>query len=84
MREADYRVRALEVHSLYAWDFAWMKKVLEYIDRLGYNTLIVHRNDIVESLEYPGAIFGYDNLYSQLGTAITNLIKAMFKGGDQA
>ena len=61
MREADYRVRALEVHSLYAWDFAWMKKVLEYIDRLGYNTLIVHRNDIVESLEYPGAIFGYDN-----------------------
>lgn len=61
MREADYRVRALEVHSLYAWDFAWMKKVLSYIEKLGYNTLIVHRNDIVESLEYPGEIFGYNN-----------------------
>ena len=39
---------------------------------------------IVGVLVTYGAIFGYDNLYSQLGTAITNLIKAMFKGGDQA
>lgn len=30
-----------------------------------------------------GAIFGYDNLYSQLGTAMANLINAIFKKGEQ-
>jgi len=30
-----------------------------------------------------GAMFGYDNLYKQLATAITNLIAAIFKKGSK-
>lgn len=54
-------MRALELHSLYAWDFSHVMKVMDYIKALNFNTLIIHRNDIVESLEYPGSIFGYDD-----------------------
>ena len=60
MKESDFKIRALEVHSQYVWDFQWIMKVLDYMENLGYNTLVLHRNDIVELLEYPGAIFGYE------------------------
>lgn len=59
MENADFKIRALEVHSLYAWDFSWVMKVMDYINALDYNTLILHRNDFIELTEYPGSIFGY-------------------------
>ena len=37
-----------------------MMKVLDTMDRLGYNTLVIHRNDVIERLVYPGALFGAD------------------------
>jgi len=78
-READFKTRALELHSLFVWDYSWVMKVLEYMTKLDYNTLILHRNDIVECTEYPGGIFGYKNkngdnsifdVYSQCFSAI--------------
>lgn len=57
---ADFKIRALEIHSLYAWDFSHVMKTMDIMDRLSFNTLIIHRNDIVEMLEYPGFIFGYE------------------------
>ena len=58
--DADFKIRALEIHSLYAWDFSHVMKTMDIMDRLSFNTLIIHRNDIVEMLEYPGFIFGYE------------------------
>ena len=58
-RKADFEIRALELHSLYALDYAWIHKCLDYMVALGLNTLILHRNDIVEATVYPGAIFSY-------------------------
>lgn len=58
---AQFKVRALELHSLYAWDFHHVLKMFDYMKRLSFNTLIIHRNDVVENLEYPGEIFGYDS-----------------------
>ena len=60
MEEKCFEIRALEVHSNYAWDYSWMIRVLDYASQLGYNTVILHRNDILELLVYPGALFGYD------------------------
>ena len=59
-RKADFEIRALELHSLYALDYAWIHKCLDYMTALGLNALILHRNDIVEATVYPGALFGYE------------------------
>ena len=57
---SDYNVRALEVHSLYAWDFPWIMKSLEFIEKNGMNALVLHRNDFIDQIVYPGKYFGAD------------------------
>lgn len=61
MRHAQrmYAVRGLELHSLYAWDYTWILQVMDMMTRLGMNTLVLHRNDYVDALVYPGTYFGY-------------------------
>lgn len=58
-RRADFSMRALEIHSLYAWDYTRIMQVMDTMTRLGMNTLILHRNDFVDSVTYPGKYFGY-------------------------
>lgn len=55
----DFEIRAVEIHSLYAWDYRWVIKVMDFMKDMGMNTLILHRNDFIESVVYPGSIFGY-------------------------
>jgi hypothetical protein len=55
---ADFRVRALEIHSTYAWDFAWVRKALLFIREHELSALVLHRNDIVDRVVYPGRYFG--------------------------
>lgn len=55
----DFSVRALELHSLYAWDYTWILRVMDTMTQLGMNTLVLHRNDYVDSVTYPGKYFGY-------------------------
>ena len=57
--KADFEVRGLELHSLYAWDYPWVVKALDFIEKHGMNTLVLHRNDFVDLIVYPGAYFGY-------------------------
>lgn len=56
---ADYAVRGLELHSLYAWDYTWIMKVMDIMTKLEMNTLVLHRNDFVDAMVYPGKSFGY-------------------------
>ena len=56
---ADYAVRGLELHSLYAWDYTWIMKVMDIMTKLEMNTLVLHRNDFVDAMVYPGKYFGY-------------------------
>lgn len=55
-----WKVRALELHSLYAWDYRWIIKTMDFMVQQNYNTLILHRNDFVDLIIYPGKYFGYD------------------------
>jgi len=55
-----FGVRALEIHSEYAWDFRWVEKALAFVAARGLNALILHRNDIVDNVVYPGRYFGAD------------------------
>jgi len=54
----DFEVRAIEVHSGYAWDFRWISKVLEFAHRNDLNALVLHRNDVVDQVVFPGMLFG--------------------------
>ncbi len=56
-----FGIRAIEVHSAYAWDFRWIMKVLAFAEARGLNALVLHRNDVVEQVVYPGACFGAGN-----------------------
>ena len=73
--KADFEVRGLELHSLYAWDYPWVCRVLDFMEAHGMNTLVLHRNDFVDLIVYPGKYFGYEeqegdrsifDIYSQI------------------
>ena len=53
--KADFEVRGLELHSRYAWDYPWVVKALDFIEKHGMNTLVLHRTDFVDLIVYPGA-----------------------------
>ena len=53
-----FAVRALELHSAYVWDMAWMRRALDFIRAHDMTTLVLHRNDIVDLVVYPGRMFG--------------------------
>jgi hypothetical protein len=54
----SFEVRALEIHSQYAWDYEWVTKALRFMQARGLNTLVLHRNDLVDLVVYPGQYFG--------------------------
>ena len=55
---AEFEVRALEIHSQYAWNFEWVSRAIRFMKAHELNTLILHRNDFLELIIYPGKYFG--------------------------
>ena len=52
--------RALEIHSNYVWDFDRIRSALDFIREHEMTALVLHRNDIVDRVVYPGTLFGVD------------------------
>lgn len=76
----DYAVRALELHSLYAWDYDWIIKCLDFMVRQEYNTLVLHRNDFIDLIAYPGKYFGctgsqYETIFDRYKEIFRTLYK---------
>jgi len=59
-RNMSFDVRAVELHSSYAWDYNWIMMTMDFMVKAEMNTLILHRNDFVDLIIYPGRYFGYD------------------------
>jgi hypothetical protein len=55
---AAFRVRALEMHSRYVWDFDRVRRSLDFIAEQGMTALVLHRSDIVDRIIWPGRYFG--------------------------
>lgn len=77
---ADFGIRAVEVHSSYAWDFRHVMKVLDFAERRDLNTLVLHRNDVVEQVVFPGVQFGVEegtcrNIYERYREAYRKIYK---------
>lgn len=61
MKESDFTIRGLELHSLYAWDYNWIISCLDFMQQHKLNTLVLHRNDFIDLIVYPGKYFGCDD-----------------------
>ncbi|SFZ85951.1 hypothetical protein SAMN02983003_3123 [Devosia enhydra] len=55
-----FGLRALEMHSGYVWNYDRVRTALDFIARHEMNALVLHRNDIVDLVVYPGRTFGAD------------------------
>jgi hypothetical protein len=55
---ARFSTRALEIHSGYVWNFDWVRKALAFAKQHDMTALVLHRNDIVDLMVYPGKLFG--------------------------
>jgi hypothetical protein len=76
----DFKTRAVEVHSSYAWDYRHIVKVLVFAEKTGLNGLVLHRNDIVEQVVFPGVQFGVEegacgNIYERYREAYRKIYK---------
>lgn len=65
MNKTDFSVRGLELHSLYAWDYEWIINTLNFMKTNNLNALMLHRNDFIDLIVYPGAYFGADDSDTQ-------------------
>ena len=78
---ADYDIRALEIHSYYAWDFDWIEKCMDFMELEGLNALVLHRNDFIDLIIYPGKYFGcsddkkYRNIFERYADCFRSLYK---------
>lgn len=77
---SDFQVRALEIHSLHAWNFEWVKKAIRFIKAHDMNTLVLHRNDFVDLIVYPSKYFGgkrdtYKNIFERYQDIYLSLYK---------
>ncbi|WP_137176373.1 hypothetical protein [Roseomonas sp. AR75] len=58
MSEPAFAIRALEMHSRFVWDFDRVRRSLDFIAEQGMTALVLHRNDIVDRIIWPGRYFG--------------------------
>ncbi len=58
MSAPAFAVRALEMHSRFVWDFDRVRRSLDFIAAQGMTALVLHRNDIVDRIVWPGRYFG--------------------------
>ncbi|TDF95387.1 hypothetical protein [Paenibacillus piri] len=55
---AEFKFRALEIHSQHAWNYDWVMKSLRFMKEHNLNSLVLHRNDLIDLIVYPGKYFG--------------------------
>lgn len=70
IHQEGFQIRGLELHSQYAWDYEWIVKCLDFMQREKFNALILHRNDFIDLIVYPGKYFGckkdhYDSIFER-------------------
>jgi len=77
---ADFAVRALEIHSQYAWNYDWVKKTMEFMQSHSMNTLVLHRNDFLELIVYPGKYFGCQReKYNSIFERYQDIFRTLYK-----
>ena len=75
----DFRVRALEIHSRYVWDFDWVRRALDFIAAQGMTALVLHRNDIVDRIVWPSRYFGGTGSYGNIFERYRDIHRVLYR-----
>src|ERR1035438_7611449 len=62
--DTDFAVRAFEFSGSGMWQWKSIDRALAIMDRLGFNTLILHQNDLPNFIVWPSAYFTTDFMFS--------------------
>lgn len=67
------------MHSGYVWNWDRVRHALDFIERNDMTSLVLHRNDLVDLVVYPGALFGASpeasNIFERYREIFTRLYK---------
>ncbi len=63
--EPDFAVRGLEFSGTGIWQWKTIDRALDLMERLDFNTLLVHQNDLPDFLVWPRAYFPDDFMYAR-------------------
>lgn len=74
-----YKTRALEMHSGYVWNWDRVVAALEFISRNEMTALVLHRNDIVDLMVYPGRTFGSSAGAANIFERYSELFRTLYK-----
>src|ERR1700712_5433918 len=62
---AAFAVRGLEIHNARMWRWGAINQSLDFMSSNGLNTLILHQNDLIDSLVFPPGYVSADLLYTR-------------------
>lgn len=74
-----FEIRALEIHSGYVWNYDHVVRALDFIRRHDMTTLVLHRNDIVDQIVYPGALFGSRSDATNIFERYQDIFRKLYK-----
>ena len=74
-----FTVRALEMHSGYVWNWDRVRHALDFVERTGMTSLVLHRNDLVDLVVYPGALFGASREASNIFERYREIFPKLYK-----
>lgn len=61
----SFPVRGLEIHNSRMWRWSAIDRALEFMSDSGLNTLILHQNDLIDSLVFPPAAQSPELMYTR-------------------
>jgi hypothetical protein len=76
---ATFSMRALEMHSGYVWNYDRVCASLDFIRRQEMTALVLHRNDIVDLVVYPGRLFGSSTAARNIFERYKDIFRKLYK-----
>ncbi|WP_029423390.1 hypothetical protein [Alicyclobacillus macrosporangiidus] len=77
---SDFQLRALEIHSQYVWDVDWVTQACRFAREHGMTALVLHRNDFIEQVVYPGKYFGCEReMYRNIFERYQDIYRVLYK-----
>ncbi len=61
----ELAIRGVEMHGERMWSWRWVKRAIDEGAALGLNTLVLHRNDLLDLLAFPTCYFGVERIWAR-------------------
>lgn len=77
---AEFKHRMLELHSKHVWNYDWVMKAMRFMKEHQMNGLVLHRNDLIDLIIYPGQYFGAERAeYRTIFERYQDIFRKLYK-----